>query len=389
MQPDRPDVFSSGFREDPYPVYAALRRERPVYEEPRYGAFLLTRFDDVLGALLDPGTFSSAHGPGPRPSPAMSQAAALPATDPPHHDRLRALVNRAFTPRRVSESAPKIRALARRLVSEIPDGDFDLVPALSVPLPVLVIADMLGVERERLPDFRRWSDAFVGLLENDPTPEALGATAELRDYFHHLADRRRSDPQDDLVSALVHAEIDGRRLSDAELDGFYIVLLVAGNETTTNLVSNQLRILCERPDLWKRLREDRSLVPKAIEETVRFDCPVQNLGRQTTRPVAVAGVELPADARVIVSFGAANRDPAAFEAADEYRPERSERRHVGFGQGVHFCLGAGLARLEGRIALDALLDRFETLEPGDVPPRRMMSTVIRGFESLPLSGVRA
>ena len=243
------------------------------------------------------------------------------------------------------------------------------------------------MEAERLSDFRRWSSAFVGLLEEEPTPEALAATGELLDYFHDLADRRRSDPQDDLVSALVHAEIDGRRLLPAELDGFYIVLLVAGNETTTNLISNQLRILSERPDLWKRLRADRSLLPAAVEETVRFDCPVQNLGRQTTRPVTVSGVRIPEDSRVIVSYGAANRDPAAFEAPEEYRPERTERRHVGFGQGVHFCLGAGLARLEGRIALDALLDRFETIEPGRGSPRRMMSSVIRGFDSLPLSGV--
>lgn len=383
-----PDVFSSEFREDPYPFYAELRENRPVYREPRYGGYLLTRFDDVLEALIDPATFSSAQGPGPMPSSTLSSAAALPATDPPHHDQLRALVSRGFTPRRVSESEPRIESLSRQLVGALPD-EFDLVPALSIPLPVIVIAEMLGVEPERLPDFRRWSDAFVGLLESDPTPELMEAAQGLLAYFRALADERRQEPKEDMVSALVQAEIDGRRLDPSELDGFFIVLLVAGNETTTNLISNQLRILSERPDLWKRLREDRSLIPAAIEETVRYDTPVQNLGRQTTREVVVRGVTIPVDSRVIVSYGAANRDPAAFDAPEEYRVEREERRHLGFGQGVHFCLGAGLARLEGRIALNALLDRFERIEPGDGAPVRLQSTVIRGFESLPLRGYSA
>ena len=386
--PDQPDVFSDSFREDPYPVYAALRESRPVYREPRYGGYLLTRFDDVLAALTDAATFSSAQGPGPMPSSSLSSAAALPATDPPHHDQLRALVNKGFTPRRVAASEPQILETTRRLVDDL-DDEFDLVSSLSIPLPVVVIAEMLGVESERLPDFRKWSDAFVGLLESPPTPELMDAAQGLLGYFGALAEERRREPKEDLISAIVHAEIDGRRLEQSELDGFWIILLVAGNETTTNLISNQLRILSERPDLWKRLRDDRSLVSAAVEETVRFDCPVQNLGRQTTREVEISGMTIPEDSRVIVSYGAANRDPAAFEAAEEYRPERSERRHMGFGQGVHFCLGAGLARLEGRIALNALLDRYETIEPGSGAPVRLQSSVIRGFESLPLRGTRA
>ena len=386
IDPLTPDVFSAEFREDPYPAYAALRRDRPVYREPRYGGWLLTRFDDVLAALLDPVTFSSAQGPAPMPSPGLGSIAALPATDPPHHDQLRALVNRGFTPRRVAASEPRVEAIARELMDALPGDVFDVVPALSIPLPVVVIAEMLGVEPERLPDFRRWSDAFVGLLESAPTPDLVAATQELLSYFRNLAEERRREPKDDLVTALVQAEIDGRRLDQGELDGFFIILLVAGNETTTNLISNQLHILSTRPELWQRLRADRSLVPGAVEETVRFDCPVQNLGRQTTRDVEIAGARIPADSRVIVSYGAANRDPAAFVAPDEYRIDREERRHLGFGQGVHFCLGAGLARLEGRIALNALLDRFERIEPAGAPPVRLQSTVIRGFESLPLRG---
>jgi cytochrome P450 len=386
---DGPDVFSDEFREDPYPFYAALRRDRPVYREPRHGGYLLTRFDDVLAALLDHETFSSAQGPAPMAMPAQNLTPVLAGTDPPYHDQLRALVSRAFTPRRVVESEPRIATIAAELLDESTGDAFEAVSALSIPLPVVVIAELLGVEPERRADFRRWSDAFVGLLESEPTQELVHATGELIDYFRKLAELRRGDPRDDLVSALVQAEIDGRRLTEPELDGFFIMLLVAGNETTTNLISNLLHILSQRPDLWKRLRADRSLVPAAVEETVRFDCPVQNLGRHVTRDVEIGGVSVPVDSRVIVSYGAANRDPAAFEAPDEYRLDRTERRHLGFGQGVHFCLGAGLARLEGRIALDGLLDRFEDLEPGSAPPRRLQSTVIRGFEALPLRGIRA
>ena len=229
---------------------------------------------------------------------------------------------------------------------------------------------------------------LAALRETPPTPELVGASQELVAYFRDLAELRRAEPRDDLVSALVHAEVEGRRLHQHELDGFFVVLLVAGNETTTNLISNQLHILAARPDLWKRLREERQLVPQAIEETVRFDCPVKNLGRETTRDIVLRGVEMPAGSRVIVSYGAANRDPEALDAPDENRLERTESRHLGFGFGVHFCLGAGLARLEGQIALDALLDRFDAVEPGDAAPKRLHSTVIRGFESLPLWGRR-
>ena len=378
------DVFSPEFQEDPYPSYATLRRDAPVYREPEGGAYVLSRFDDVLAVLRDPETFSSAAGPAPRGASGLQALPALPATDPPHHDQLRALVNRAFTPRRVAELEPRVVALTRELLDAIPSDRFDLVPSLSVPLPVTVIAEMLGVEPDRHADFRRWSDAFVGLLEGPQTDAFMTCVFELLGYFRELAEERRRSPREDMITALVQAEIEGRRLTQEELDGFFIVLLVAGNETTTNLISNQLHILAERPDWWKRLREDRSLVPLAIEETVRFDTPVQNLGREATRDVKIRGVEIPAGDRVIVSYGSANRDADAFEDADVYQPEREEKRHLGFGFGVHFCLGAGLARLEGRVALEAMLDRFAEVAPGAPPPRRLHSTVIRGFESLPL-----
>jgi cytochrome P450 len=376
------DLYDASFQEDPYPAYAWLRAEAPVYREPRYGAFVVTRYQDVADVLRDHETFSSAAGPAPMPTPGGGLPL-LVATDPPYHDQLRGLVNRAFTPRRVAESAPGIRARAKELVAEIPsDREFDLVTALSIPLPVAVIAEMLGVPKERQPDFRRWSDAFVGLLENPPNAEMIQATGELLTFFHALEDERRKAPGNDLVSGLMEAELDGRRLTSEELDAFFIMLLVAGNETTTNLISNQIRLLSERPELWKALREDRSLLAPAIEETVRWDSPVQNLGREVTRKVELHGVSIDVGERVVISFGAANHDEDGFEAADEYRIDRTEGRHLGFGQGRHFCLGAGLARLEAEAALDAMLDRFESIEIGAHRPQRLHSTVIRGFESL-------
>jgi len=387
---DEIDLFSPEFQEDPYPAYARLRAQSPVYRESRYGVYALTRFADVEAALRDHETFRSGAGPAPMPMPSggpgMGMLPLLAATDPPHHDQLRALVSRAFTPRRIAASEQRIRGFARRLVDELPEGEFDLVPAVSVPLPVAVIAEILGVDAAYQDDFRRWSDATVGLMDRPPEPEMIQATVELIGFFRARLEERRKKPQDDMISDLLSAKIDGRGLTEAELDAFFIMLLVAGNETTTNWISNQLNILSRRPDLWKACREDRSLVPVALEETLRYDAPVQNLGRETTRDLELHGVAIPEGSRVIVSFGAANRDPEAFDAPDTYRLDRGDYRHLAFGQGRHFCLGAGLARLEGRLALEALLDRFESIEPGTAAPERLHSTVIRGFEALPLVG---
>ncbi|MCH2170500.1 cytochrome P450 [Myxococcota bacterium] len=382
------DLFSSNFQEDPYPAYSHLRQHAPVFRESRYGVYALTRFGDVDAALRDHETFRSGAGPSPMPMPSggMGAIPILAATDPPHHDQLRALVNHAFTPRRIAASEGRIQSFAQKLASDLPEGDFDLVPGLSVPLPVAVIAEILGVDASDQEDFRRWSAATVGLMDRPPEPAMMQASAELVGYFRARLEERRKSPRDDMISDLLRAEIDGRRLTEAELDAFFIMLLVAGNETTTNWISNQINILAHRPELWKACREDRRLVPIALEEALRFDAPVQNLGRETTRSVEIKGVTIPAGSRVVVSFGSANRDPEIFDEPDSYRLDRGDFRHLAFGQGRHFCLGSGLARLEGRTALNALLDRFERIEPGSKEPQRLHSTVIRGFDALPLCG---
>ncbi len=379
----QPDLFTPEFHEDPYPTYAWLREHAPVYREPRFGNYVVSRFADALEVLRDHATFSNARGQNPA-GPQLS-APTLATTDPPLHDQLRALVSRAFTPRRVAESEPRIRALVRELLDALPSREFDLVPRVAIPVPVVVIAEMLGVSPDRSADFRRWSDALVALMERPREPGLLGAALEMVAYFREeVIPRRRAAPRDDLVSALLVAEIDGRRLTEQEIESFCLLLLVAGNETTTNLISNQLRVLSQHPALWKQLRETPRLAADALEETVRWDSPVQNLARDATRDVTLQGVRIAAGERVLVSFAAANRDGREFPDADRYRLDRASARHLGFGFGVHFCLGAGLARLEARCTLEAMLERFAEIAPGDAAPRRTHSTVIRGFESLPL-----
>jgi cytochrome P450 len=379
----QPDLFTPEFHEDPYPTYAWLREHAPVYREPRFGNYVVSRFADALEVLRDHDTFSNARGQnpaGPQPSPPT-----LATSDPPIHDQLRALVSRAFTPRRVAESEPRIRALVRELLDAIPGRELDLVPRVAVPVPVVVIAEMLGVSPDRSADFRRWSDALVALMDRPREPGLLGAALEMVAYFREeVIPRRRAEPREDLVSALLVAEIDGRRLTEAEIESFCLLLLVAGNETTTNLISNQFRVLSQQPELWKQLRETPRLAADALEETVRWDSPVQNLARDAMRDVTLQGVRIAAGERVLVSFAAANRDAREFPDAERYRLDRASARHLGFGFGVHFCLGAGLARLEARCVLEAMLERYAEIAPGAGAPRRTHSTVIRGFESLPL-----
>ena len=386
-----PSLFSPELREDPYAVYRALRERSPVYQDEGSGMWVLTGFDAVYGALRDHETFSSAGGFGGRgrgggegEGRERQQRMVLITDDPPRHTRFRQLVNRAFTPRRVAELEPWIEGIAGELLDAAGDGEVDVVEALTVPLPVTVIATLLGIppaERER---FKRWSNALVGGGESSEWRR--GERAEMFAYLGQIAAERRAEPVDDLITALAEAEIDGQRLEDWEVVGFCVLLLAAGNETTTNLIGNMLNVLVDRPDLWAQLRDDRDLLDAAIEETLRFDGPVQMTLRATTHEVELDGTAIPAGARVAVAIAGGNRDPAEFAAPDEFRLDRELSKHVAFGMGVHYCLGAPLARAEARIALNALLDRYPTIERGAEPPELVSGIpMIRGFQRLPLT----
>ncbi|MBI3798991.1 MAG: cytochrome P450 [Deltaproteobacteria bacterium] len=375
---------------DPYPVYRALRDQSPVhYVSIPAGAsglaapvraWGLLKYDDVYGALRDHETFSSESPMAGQFGPRM----VLLQDDPPRHTRFRRLVNKVFTLKRVEALEPWITSIAQALLDEISDGTTDMVESYTVPLPVKVIARLLGIPGEDYATFKRWSDAFLSTVSAE-RDERLQNIQAMVAYFGQMAAARRAHGADDLITALVEAEIEGESLQDWEILGFCILLLIAGNETTTNLLGNLFNILVEQPELWQQLRENRGLVEPVIEETLRYESPVQRLFRTVTRDVEVSGVKIAPGERITIFYGAANRDPSAFPEPEEFRLDRDLRNHVAFGMGIHYCLGAPLARAEARISLNAFLDRFSTLKRGESPAvRQTDSPIVLGFSQLPL-----
>ncbi len=377
---------------DPYPAYTQLRDRSPFnYEDLPAGSvpgiehplrsWALLRYGDVYGALRDHETFSSANNPlvGKAFPPLV-----LILDDPPRHTRFRRLVNKAFTLKRIEALTPWITSVAEELLDEAGTNEVDIVQRYTIPLPVKVIARLLGIPGDEYESFKRWSDAFLSLVSMDNV-ERMRSIQEMVEYFGKMAAARRARGAEDLITALVDAEVDGEKLEEWEILGFCILLLIAGNETTTNLLGNILNLLATMPDLWQRLRSDRSLVETVIEETLRYESPVQRLSRTATRDVEVSGVLIPKGDLITIYFGAANRDPAEFRNPDEFRLDRDLRNHVGFGMGIHYCLGAPLARAEAKISLTRFLDRFSVIRPGSAPAvRQTMTPVVFGFQQLPL-----
>jgi cytochrome P450 len=377
---------------NPYPTYRQLRDRSPFnYVDLPAGnvpgiegplrSWALMKYSDVYGALRNHETFSSANNPlvGKAFPPLV-----LILDDPPRHTRFRRLVNKTFTLRRIEALTPWITSVANELLDEAGVGEVDLVQRYTIPLPVKVIARLLGIPGDDYETFKRWSDAFLSLVSMDNT-QRMRSIQEMVEYFGKIAAARREQAAEDLITALVEAEVDGEKLEEWEILGFCILLLIAGNETTTNLIGNILNFLAGQPDLWEMLRSNRSLVETIIEETLRYESPVQRLSRMATRDVEVSGVRIPKGDLVTVYFGAANRDPAEFPNPDEFRLDRDLRNHVAFGMGIHYCLGAPLARAEAKVTLNALLERFSTIKSGRAPAvRQTMSPAVFGFQHLPL-----
>ena len=411
------EPFSARWRGDPYPAYRELRERAPVLFAPESGCWCISRYEDVLHVVNHPEDFSSRamftvlmngghDGSPPLSWPMVSflvrfalrtrvnplgfpKARNLIASDPPIHGTLRGIVNRGFTPRRIQAWEPRIRALAHEHVARLASGEpFDVVRDLAIPLPVTIIAEMLGVEAARQRDFKRWSDnmihAIAGPGRADPFQKrTVDTLIELLSYVRGVAIARRRQPSDDLISLIASEQDGATALSTREVVQFVMLLLVAGNETTTNLIGNAVSALLDNPAELARLARDPALVPGAIEEALRFDSPIQVVFRNATQDVELGGVRIPKGAYVAPLLGSANRDERRYPDPDRFDIARNPQGHVGFGFGKHFCLGASLARLEARIALEALAPELVRLQRQG--PREVVdSFMVRGLRRLEL-----
>jgi cytochrome P450 len=383
-------------RTDPYPLYAGVRRRGLVHSP--LGAWATAGHATVSKILRDR-RFSSSplHQKGYRPPSypdgdprAELREIGMLNSDPPDHTRLRRLVSSAFTPKAIASLEAWIRDLTDRLLTQVDaTAGFDLIDALAFPLPIAVICHLLGVPAEDQASFRTWGHDLVGTLDpyaGQGTAERQTRAAELalNAYLGDLVDKHRADPDDSILSALVAAEDEGDRLTSEELVDTAALLLVAGFETTVNMIGNGTVALLGEQDNWERLRAEPSLIPTAIEEMLRYDSPVQATQRTATEAVEVDGTVFQKSSTIIVFIGGANRDPDVFDQPDRFVLDRSNAsQHLSFSLGIHHCLGAALARLEGRIAFEELTGRYPKLEMAGTPTRRPL-LVLRGYESIPL-----
>ena len=382
--------YAYAFHEDPYPVYARLREEAPVYHNAADGFWALARHDDVLGAFKSPRVFSNSRGVSIDPSARKGGARAgmsFLAMDPPEHTRFRALVARGFTPRRVAGLEPRIREIAvAHLDALVGAGSFDVIADFAGRLPMDVISEMLGVPEADRAQLRTWADLLVHREEGaaDLPREGVVAFLSIRGYFQDRIAEFRRRPGDDLLSALLGLDEDGFKPSDDDLLSFCNLMIVAGNETTTKLLGNALYWLWRNPGERALVASDLSLIPRWVEETLRYDNSTQMLMRTTLEDVRVRDVLIPAGENVLLLVGSANRDPEVFERPDVYDVRRDTSAMLSFGRGTHFCMGASLARLEARVAFEEWWKRFPAYEVRPEGIQRVHSVNVRGFAALPV-----
>lgn len=391
--------FDPEFKANPYPTYARLRAEDPVHESP-LGFLVLTKYADATALLRDP------HGSSDNTKseafhqlvdsgdidPEMANRRPFLFMDPPDHTRLRGLVSKAFTPRSIEQLRTRAQELADELIGAMEGKDeVDVIADLAYPLPLTIISDMLGVPREDEARFRDWSHALARSLDPDfllpPDVQAAREKAidEFADYFHELIEDRHRTPRDDMLTRLVEAEEAGDKLSESELISTCILLLVAGHETTVNLIANGVLAFARHPYQRARLQEDPSLIKSAVEEVLRYDPPVQMTGRLAMEDIVLPSRTLPKDGFAITLLGAANHDPEQFPSPEDFDITRSPNPHIAFSLGHHFCLGASLARMEGQVALNAFVQRYDRFEVAAGELTYKDNLVLRGLTALPVS----
>jgi cytochrome P450 len=392
------DPYAYEIHEDPYPVYAELRAHAPLYRNDRLDFWALSRHADVLAAFRDTARFSNRNGVSLDPvarTPEATATMSFLAMDPPRHTLMRALVSRGFTPRRVADLEPRIREIARGYLSRFEEaGGGDFIADFAGRLPMDVISEMLGVPVEDRDALRGWADGVVHRDEGvTGIPESAAISAfQIVTYFTELIEARRRQPRDDLTSALFTAEIDGERLADADVLGFLFLMIVAGNETTTKLLANAMYWGWRNPDQLALVRADPGLIPRWIEETLRFDGSSQALSRTVAGEIEIHGQKLRDGDCVVLLIGSGNRDERVFPEPDRYDIRRDTSAMLSFGHGTHFCLGAALARLEARVALEEMHARMLDYDIDPAGIQRVHSVNVRGFASLPVrfrSGARA
>jgi cytochrome P450 len=395
-------LFSSSLsllRRNPYPIFSAMRWLRPVLHIERYHLWIVFNYEDTKRVLTDQAAFSSdfsqMQGGDDRDREIVHN---LVSSDPPMHTKLRGLVTRAFTARTVGNLEPRIEQLTNEMLDDvIESGRMDMVDDLAYPLPVVVISEMLGIPAEDRAQFRVWSDEMVRSADNlfgDRKEMAAHAADEtgtamvmegMEPYLHDIIEHRRRHPREDLISGLIAAEVDGEQLTEAELMSFCSLLLVAGNVTTTNLIANSILTFLQHPRDLARLQTEPALLPAAIEEILRYRSPVQFMFRIARQPVELSGQTVEPGNIVLAIIGSANRDAAKFAQANRFILDRDPNPHIAFGHGIHYCLGAPLARLEGRVALSIVLSRLQEMRlasPWPLPPGDAL--ILHGVRHLPL-----
>ena len=381
-------MWVPGYMDEPFEWYRNMRTQHTVFRDET-GVYVFG-YAESKSILNNYRLFSSQFRDFMAPEVAAQlnsmASASILISDPPRHTKMRNLVNRAFTPKRISSYEEEIRGIAGYLIENIKSDRFDLVSSFSVPLPVLVISRILGVPEDHMAKFKEWSDKLA--MELGRIGVDMDLQKEMASYFGKLIDERKGKLGDDLISLLIESEVDGEKLTKQDIVGFSVLLLAAGNETTTNLITNGVLTLWENPGTFEILKNYPDLIPSTVEEVLRYRSPVQSTRRMVAKDSEFGDIKLKRGDFVKVYLGSANRDPAVFSEPEKFIPDRENNRHIAFGEGIHFCLGAPLARLEGKIAFETLTSKYRDIEVKKLESsERLDSDIMYGFKRLPVQAV--